>query len=238
MDRRWTVFWLLVFVVSPGRGQTRVVASPMRSMAPRLRFPRVSGMRDEVVQRRVNAILANREREDIGTLSGCRRPIVGPRVKDSDSETVRVAYLSSSFLSIDVRRTVWQCAPYPQIDIPEPITLDLRSGREVDWAQFFAPGFLPVRDFSMPVKPRSGPPSRLTTLYLGGYKGHDAECLDAVKGDSLYGFDLWFDRRQAALVAVPDFPHVIRACAEEVAIPLSAVLPYVSDEAAARELAR
>jgi len=238
MDRRWTVFWLLVFVVSPGRGQTRVVASPMRSMAPRLRFPRVSGMRDEVVQRRVNAILANREREDIGTLNGCRRTIVGPRGKDSDSETVRVAYLSSSFLSLDVRRTVWQCAPYPQLNIPDPLTVDLRSGRAVDWGQFFAPGFLPVQDFSVPTKPRSGQLSRLTILYLSGYGEHDPECVNAVKGDSLYGFDLWLDQRRAALVAVPNFPHVIRVCAEEVAIPLSAVLPYVAGEAAARALAQ
>ncbi len=217
---------------------TVLVASPMQSRTPSLRFPRVSGLPDAEVQRQVNAILATRESKDIKTLKECRQGIPGPPQKDEDSESTRVTYLTPHFLSVDARLTVWQCAPYPQLDIPEPLTVDLRTGREVDWKQFFVNGFLPIPDSRVPHKPQSDPTAKLTLLYLSRYKQTDPQCVSAVKDDISYGYDLWLDGSRKALVVVPDFPHVIRSCADEIAIPLSVVLPYIADEATARDLAR
>lgn len=218
--------------------QSPISASPMHSSTPHLQFPHVTGLTDSSTQQAVNSILADREREDIDVLNGCRRGKVGRRGSDGDSETVRVTYLSHSFLSLDVRLTVWQCAPYHQLAIPHPLTINLRTGEEADWEKFFLPGFLPVRDFSVDAKPRIDTASRLTALYLSRYKQDDAQCVEAVKQDHLYGFDLWLDSVRSALVAIPNFPHVIRACADEVAIPLTEVLPYVADPKVADELAR
>jgi hypothetical protein len=217
---------------------TVLIASPMQSRTPSLRFPRVSGLPDAEVQRHVNTALATRESEDIKTLKECRQGIPGPPQKDKDLESTRVTYLTPLFLSIDARSTVFQCAPYPQINIPHPLTIDLRTGHEVDWKQFFVDGFLPVQDYSVPRKPHSDPTAKLTLLYLSRYKQTDPQCVSAVKDDSSYGYDLWLDRRRKALVVVPAFSHVIRACADEIAIPLSEVLPYIADEATARDLAR
>lgn len=217
---------------------TVLVASPMQSRTPSLRFPRLSGLPDAEMQRQVNAILATRESKDIKTLKECRQGIPGPPQKDEDSESTRVTYLTPHFLSVDARITVWQCAPYPQLDIPEPLTVDLRTGREVDWKQFFVNGFLPIPDSRVPHKPQSDPTAKLTLLYLSRYKQTDPQCVSAVKDDISYGYDLWLDGSRKALVVVPDFPHVIRSCADEIAIPLSVVLPYIADEATARDLAR
>jgi hypothetical protein len=210
----------------------------MQSKTPQLRFPRVSGLPDAEVQRQVNAILASRERKDIKTLNGCRQGISGFSQKNDDSETMRVTYLTPHFLSVNAFVTVWQCAPYPQLNLPEPFTIDLRTGHEVDWKQFFVDGFLPVPDYSVRRKPQTVPTAKLTLLYLSRYKQTDPQCVGAVKDDISYGYDLRLDRRREALIAVPDFPHVIRSCADEIAIPLNEVRPYIADEATARELAQ
>jgi hypothetical protein len=232
MDGGWIFGWCLALMLLPNTvgGQIRVTATPMQSRTPNLRFPRVSGLHNAEVQRQVNAILAKRQREDIGTLRECRRGIPGPPQKDEDSERVRVTYLSPLFLSIDTRMTVWQCAPYPQIDVPHPLSINLQTGAEVDWGALFSDGFLPVPDDSV------HPPANLIGLYLMHYT-QDQECIDAVKAGQ-YGFDLWLDHRRKALVAIPHFSHQVWACADEVAIPFSEVLPYVADKAAASDLAR
>ncbi len=219
---------------------TVLVASPIQSRTPSLRFPRVSGLPDADVQRQANEVLADREKQDLQRLRDCTDVLhyQSPGAKDEDSETIRVTYLTPHFLSVDARVTVLQCAPYPQLNLPEPLTVDMRTGREVDWKQFFVDGFLPVPDYSVPRKPQTVPTAKLTLLYLSRYKQTDPQCVSAVKDDVSYGYDLWLDRRRKALVVVPDFPHVIRSCADEIAIPLSEVLPYIADEAAARELAK
>jgi hypothetical protein len=237
------VFCLAVFsggVFGQRKTTTVLVASPMQSRTPSLRFPLVSGLPDVDVQRQVNQVLADREKQDLQRLRDCTDVLhyQSPGAKDEDSETMSVTYLSPHFLSVDARVTVWQCAPYPQLDIPEPLTVDLRTGREVDWKKFFVDGFLPVPDYSVRRKPQTVPTAKLTLMYLSRYKQTDPQCVSAVKDDISYGYDLWFDRRRKALVVVPDFPHVIRACADEIAIPLSEILPYIADEATARELSK
>lgn len=235
------VFCLAVFsggAFGQRKATTVLVANPMQSRTPSLRFPRVSGLPDADVQRQVNTILATRESKDIKTLKECRQGIPGLPQKDEDSESTRVTYLTPHFLSVDARLTVWQCAPYPQVNLPEPLTVDLKTGREVAWKQFFVDGFLPVPDYSVRRKPQTVPTAKLTLLYLSRYKQTDTQCVSAVKDDSSYGYDLWLDGSRKVLVVVPDFPHVIRSCVDEIAIPLSEVLPYIADEATARDLAQ
>lgn len=231
------VFAALFLAVLPlcSIGQIPLVAAPMRSKTPRLQFPRVSGLRDSAVKRQVNAVLAAREKQDLQTLRFCAHVAHFRGAKDEDSETLRVSYLSNMLLSLDVRVTFWNCAPYPQTNLPEPITIDLRSGHELDWHAFFLSGFLPDSGADGWEKP-AGPIPGLKAMYLSRYK-QDSDCTAQIR-DSGFPFDLWLDRRSGSLVAVPDVPHVIRACADEVAIPFSEVLPYVADKAAASDLAR
>ena len=113
MDRlrtkRSILFGVLCLAVFSGgafgqrKTATVLVASPMQSRTPSLRFPRVSGLPDADMQRQVNAVLRTRESEDLKTLKGCRHGIPGPPQKDDDSESTRVTYLSPHFLSVDAR---------------------------------------------------------------------------------------------------------------------------------------
>jgi hypothetical protein len=250
MDGLWTktsillgVFCLAVYsggAFGQRKTTTVLVASPMQSRTPSLRFPRVSGLPDAEIQRQVNEVLADREKKDFQRLRDCSDVLQYqfPGAKNEDSETMRVMYLTPHYLSVDARLTVWQCGMHPDVNIPIPLTVDLRSGHEVDWKQFFADGFLPVQDYSVRRKPQTVPTAKLTLLYLSLYKQTDPQCVSAVKDDISYGYDLWLDGSRKALVVVPDFPHVIRVCADEIAIPLSVVLPYIADEATARDLAR
>lgn len=214
--------WVMMLGVV-GSGQSavsQVTAAPMHSQTPQQLFPRVKGLPDAAVQESVNKILAAREREDAGDRRDCLRS-ANASTKDLDAynEQIHVRYLSSRFLSVEVRMSNSDCGAYPNDNVPSPITVDLKTGREVDWDKFFVPGFLP---------PDMGGRSRLGRIYLqhSGLKAGD-ECRGGV-GTSDYV--IWLDSAKQALMVEPDLPHVVRVCAVTIAIPFAEVAPFVADK--------
>lgn len=208
-------------------GELRVMAVPMHSATPQQRFPRVSGLPDAAVQERINAVLAAREKEDAGLRRNCLRDgHIARNDPDGYSEKIRVTYLSPRFLSIEVRESDSGCGAYPNANVPTPITLDLRTGQELDWKGFFTDGFL---------SPSGDRPSRLTQLYLrrAGTAAPDPTCRPVIEEAT---YILWLDQTKRALIAEPDIPHVVRACAQTVAIPFSDIAPFVVDKSTMRDL--
>lgn len=201
---------------------SRIRVTPMHSKSPHLLFPRVKGLPDAVAQERVNRVLTNREREDSEMRRDCLRSKDG--MSSSMDEWIRVRYLSSRFLSVEARETDFGCNAYPNVDIPMPITVDLKDGREVDWGSFFTEGFLPRA---------GGEQSRLGQLYLqrSGLAVND-ECRAVIKeSDNVeYGYVIWLDSEKQALMVEPNLPHVVRACAVTIAIPFSEVAPFIKDK--------
>ena len=226
MFRLMRFLWFGAFFAvtsSVAGAQTPVVATPLRSKTPRFRLPRVSGMSDKGIERRVNALLAQKQSEYVKELRDCRRPdLPGP---SGDDAKMRVAYLSDNLLSLDVRVTVVMCAPYPQIDMAKPFTIDLRSGAEVVLNDFFQ------SDFLYSVVPK---------LYLSRYQtvgmNHTAndECLNELRKEKpLYIW--WLDRKRGGLVVEPDVPHVMQACADEEVISWAELATYLRNEKIAGE---
>ncbi len=217
------VFGLCAAQVGP------VTAAPMESSTPALQYPHLRGLSDATVQQKVNAQLADQEKSDLETRADCLKQNKLPANDRKEAmETIRVTYLSARFLSLLVRSTDYNCGAYPNIGVPVPMTLDLKTGDAVDWSSLFRTDFLTSTGRSR---------FQATRLYLSHYKQTDKDCLDAVKaGDS--GFDFWLDAKKRVLVMTPDFPHVIQACAEEVELPLTVVAPFVVDRAVADDWLR
>ncbi|HEY0161526.1 MAG TPA: hypothetical protein VGB69_02500 [Edaphobacter sp.] len=192
---------------------SQVKALPMQTHLAEPTYPRVSGLSPKAAEDRVNALLVEREKQDRSSRKECLKS--GPHA--SYDESIRTTYLSSRLLSLDVRASWDGCSAYPNDNLPNPLTVDLNQGKEIDWPLFFRPGFLQARE---------GQSSPLLRLYLRHVK-LDGECLDVVKEPGM-NFLFWLDSKKG-LIAVPSLPHVVQACAEEAEIPFAEIKDAIRD---------
>lgn len=210
--------------------QTPTIATPLHSHSPAQRFPRVSGLTDTSLQAKINLLLKKREEDDRRERIDCIHARLPGGSPTSYDEVIRVSYFSSRLLSIDTTVSMF-CGTYPIIDMHDPITIDLAEGAEIDWTQFFGTGFL---------DPKLPSTSNLLSIYLGKAK-LDQECRDdlgqIIQTDSgprlktwqKLKFDLWLSAARGALIVKPNLPHVIGACAIEVAIPFAEIVADIRD---------
>ena len=199
-------------------GQPQLSATPTFSQSPTQSYPRLAGLADQAIEAQVNKLLATRERNDRTVRTDCLRSYV-PRGKPSYSELIRLTYLSPRLLSIDVRTSSFCGGPYPNDNIPYPMTLDLTTGHELDWRHFFTNEFL---------NPPADKPSPLMDLYLR-HAALDEDCTNAVNDPSTT-FDFWLDSGHKALMARPSLlPHAVDVCAKLTPIPFTELQPYVRD---------
>lgn len=125
-------------------------------------------------------------------------------------------------------RADWDgCAAYPNYDIALPLTIDLVRGKDLDWNHFFVDGFQ---------ESQGDKPSPLTERYLKQAK-LDPDCGQAVSRSDT-SFDLWLDQDKNGLVAKPDLPHVVAACAKLVVIPFSELKGSIRDPLDRKDLVR
>jgi len=195
--------------------QPALTAAPSFSQSPQQSFPRVSGLADSALQAQANKLLAEREHSDRTSRSNCLRAYVASG-KASYSELVRLAYLSPRLLSVDVRTTSFCGGPYADTNMTYPYTLDLATGRELDWYHFFIDELL---------NPPADRPSLLLQLYLR-HAPPTEECNEAVN-DRNTTYDFWLDSTRHALMARPSLPHVAQACAAIAAIPFAEIQSQV-----------
>ena len=206
-----------------GSLQSQVKALPLHSRSPVQQFPRIFGLASKGMQDRVNVVLADREQMDLESRRDCLHTHLS-QLRATYDETIRLTYLSSSLLSIDVRSTRIGCDAYPNIDMSYPLTIDLTSGKTIDWTIFFKEGFLDAKD---------GRVSPFTSLYLL-HANLDKECA-AILSDRGTRYDLWLNA-QRGLMAKPSLPHVVQACAELVSIPFTEVQSAIRDPKISQEL--
>jgi hypothetical protein len=205
--------------------QSQITASPTFSRSPAQRFPRVSGLTQKDLNDQVNALLAKKEQEDRATRKDCLQIRIPELPRPTYDETIRLTYLSSRLLSIDIRNTRIGCDAYPNIDITYSLTINLMQGKKLDWHLFFKDGFL---------EDLKGDSFSLLKIYL--HHAHpDEECLKVVN-DPNVKFDLWLDGRRAELMAKPSLPHVVQACAVLVGIPFAEIQEAIRDPLDRQEL--
>ncbi|HEY4112469.1 MAG TPA: hypothetical protein VGM17_00270 [Rhizomicrobium sp.] len=205
-----------------------VQLTPMHSHGADAKYPRLVAFPDQAIQRKVNALLTSKDAADASQRSDCLSSLKEAHIKptaDSYSLDIRVSYMSSRFASLDVRETYYCGGPYPNDGVPDPLTIDLRSGSEVDWKKIFKPGVLPDESGSGTAK--------LVSMYQTRYARQPKlidGCKDAVDGgiDSVL---LRLDAAKGGLVVTPDFPHAAQACAVEIAFSPSDIAPFIADKA-------
>lgn len=108
---------------------------------------------------------------------------------------------------------------------------DRQSGAEVDPATWFKPGALAFYDWEPEpgrIRPVKALSAALTEAIMARWPegARDPECLDAARDG--WGWDIGLAAEGP--VFVPQFPHVIFACTEEVTLPWSAARPFLSPE--------
>jgi hypothetical protein len=199
----------------------------MHSAGSQVRYPRLVTFPNAEIQKRVNALLADREAERqrnriqcLNTLRDAKRKIG----KQAFTVAVTVSYLSPRYLSLDIRQSDYCGGPYPDVDVPDPLTLDLTKAAPLDWKAVFKPGSLPEAQ---------GNPDVVQPL-LALYRAHYAKdgnrnpaCQNAV-ATSVFGFTWRLDASRG-LIARPDFPHALQVCAVELALSPQEIAPSVAD---------
>jgi len=220
MPRTIALAILLAALSAPAQSaqsdQPTVTAAPVFSQSPTQSFPRVSGLANKAVEAQINKLLDARERNDRAARSDCLRAYVA-QGKPSYSELIRLAYLSPRLLSIDVR-TSSLCGDSPNYNMTYPFTLDLTTGRELDWHRFF------VNDFLNPPADR---PSQLLQLYLS-HAPPSEDCKDTVN-DRGTTFLFWLESANKSLMVRPSLSHLAQACAVIAAIPFTEILSQIGN---------
>jgi hypothetical protein len=215
-----------------------IAAGPMKTPGPVPTYPRLIAFPNAAVKAKVNALLAAQEKYDRAARRECLQAARAQKLAGSWDEGTEVTYLSPHYLSVLVEWSSDCASPHPNDGISNPVTYDLTTGEALDWRKLFKPGFMPSADAA-----DKAPPAGLITLYRALYrkdedpKDADKQCQDAIADGSPFGGSMivWLDRKQG-LVMMPDFPFVIRACADEVAVTVAALAPYVRDPAALADL--
>ncbi len=198
----------VMLLATPALAQ--VAAAPLHSEGRAIAYPRLTQFPDAAIKAKVNAVLAAQEKDDRGQMQDCISQLRDAEIKhdpQSYQERIRLAYLSRRYLSIEVHTGYYCGGPYPTNDAPAPRSFDLTKGAALDWNSLFKPGFITAPD---------GKKAGLWALYQARYRnGQDKDCADTVARQDDGGLHLWLDSKRGGLVAQPDFPHVMEACAEQ-----------------------
>jgi hypothetical protein len=200
---------------------------PMHVDASLPRYPRLIAFPNARVRQKVNAHLAAAEKQAREDRAGCFGLIrdAGRRPSDANFRMViDVRYLSSRYLSMEIRRSYDCAGPYPTDNMPEPLTFDLTTGDHMDWFVTFTPGFFPDDgDGAAPVS--------MFSLYRARYAkegGRGAPECRRVVAEQLGNLHLRLDARKG-LVAQPEFPHALAVCADEIVFTPAEIARHVQD---------
>ncbi len=200
----------LLMMAAPALAQ--IAAAPLHSEGRVLAYPRLTQFPDAAVKAKVNDALAAQEKTDRDSRNDCfsqLRQAGQKATPDSYHAGIRLAYLSQRYLSVEVH-TGYDCGgAYPTNDDSAPVSFDLKTGAALDWDSLFKPGFITAAE---------GKKAGVWALYQKRYgkTGQDKDCKEAVAGQDDASLHLWLDSKRGGLVAQPDFPHVIEACAEQI----------------------
>jgi hypothetical protein len=200
-----------------------ITVAPMHTAGAVPRYPRVMSFPDAAMRAKVNAVLAKAEAEDTKDRAECLASLHASHLDDPQAYNVRidVTYVTTRYLSLQIRRSYNCGGPYPNNGVADPRTIDLSTAQDVNWQWMFKPGFLDAP---------GGGDGRLAALYRKRYpalRGKDRDCVKVVREQPL-SFSLHLDAGRG-LVAEPDFPHAIQVCAEEIGFPAAEIAPYVQD---------
>ncbi len=195
---------------------SQINALPLNSRSPQQQFPRIAGLTPKNLQDQVNALLAKREGQDRARRKECLASGMPGAPQPTYEETIRTVYLSAYLVSVDVRASWTGCSAYPNIDMTEPLTIDLQKGKTLDWHSFFMSGFF---------ESTGDKGSPITQLYLR-HAELTPEC-NSIVNKPLTKYILWLDSQNGLMIR-PALPHAIQSCAKLITIPFSEIKDQVN----------
>lgn len=208
-------------------------------------MPRLRGMADTAAQRRANAELARYDREIVQERRECddqaheKARVVGDTYPGIEFfRDARVTYDSPRYLSVEVH-VGYDCnGTYPTHDSPRPLTLDLATGRPLDWDHAFVAnaGVRDVDEGDLTTSP-------LGRLYLAQYHRLGLaladSCESALSTWNAPVVTVWLardPRGRPALGVMPAVAHVVANCSTPLVLPAAEVRGLVADSALRAEL--
>jgi hypothetical protein len=207
--------------------EAAIAVQPMHSEGSLIRYPRLNGLADAAVQAKVNAIFAAREKQAQEDRDACFDLVRDAGETPTDANffvKIDVRYVSARYVSLEIRRSYSCAGPYPNDDVPEPLTIDLIAGAEVNWHKIFKTGpgsYNIAKDSSEP----------LSEAYAARYAIEGGRGAPECKGVIERGFGNMFIRLDArrGVMMQPDLPHVAAVCADEIAFSPDQIAPLVRD---------
>ncbi|HEX4955497.1 MAG TPA: hypothetical protein VF017_19060 [Thermoanaerobaculia bacterium] len=204
------------YAQSPVSGAKRIehqTALPQRDGAL---LPRLTGYRAPTIQQKVNLHLA-----DLEASLACDT-VEPPGESHSYESQVKVTYAANDVLSISVHSDYYCGGPHPENDENNSVTFDLETGLPVSFDQLFANYGRDAEAIVRELFPERI--ARAERLAAAGGE-HKEDCDDPFIFSVLHlvasGFS--YAISEEGLLVQPDFPFVMRACAEEVVVPFKRV---------------
>ncbi|HKU55388.1 MAG TPA: hypothetical protein VJP60_08475 [Rhizomicrobium sp.] len=223
---RWNGIWVLMFLLPAPVAQAAddIVVSPLKSSGEIVHYPRLTRFPDAQIQKRVNDLLATRDKEESVSHAWCEtnlREAHQKKDKDFYFTSIEVTHISRRFLSFAITGEYYCGGAHPDHGPREPLTIDLSSGKAVDWDKEFRPGFL-------------GENGRLATIYHKRYpalRGNDPkdDCIEDIRADPLSSFYINLVSKEGGLAVKPEQPFATIACMEPLALRADELAPYIRD---------
>jgi hypothetical protein len=202
-----------------------VVVRPMHSQGAMVRYPRLIAFPNPDIQKRVNALLADREAARRAARMECLNTFRDTHVKHGKASfnvVVVASYISPRYLSLDIRQSEYCGGVDREQDVPDPLTIDLAKGAVLDWRTVFMPGVLPDAQANASVEPQ----------FLAMYRAHygtakkPPACQSYVKGG--IQLKLWLDAKQGVVIS-PNLPPAAQMCVADIALTPNEIAPVIAD---------
>ena len=206
------------FVLSAGASQEKGLKTTNDihyRMSPvgdtQIRFPRLIAYKDVTVMNRVNAQV-----DEVSKEFGCP----APRGKDDWYKVLsRVEYGAEDIFSIYASANYYCGGPYPTKDENMSLTFDLRTGKQIQFAELFG-SYDANKDQILKVI-FAKQLARTEKLLAAGKKSDEncEENSDLFTLETLRHSEYAYNFSERGLAVQPRWPHVVEACAERVTVP-------------------
>jgi hypothetical protein len=200
--------------------------SPMHVQGSAAKYPRLVGIPDAGVRKKVNDLLAARENEWQQSKTTCHNTFRDTHQKTGKAESklaIDVTYLSKRYLSMDVRQSEYCGGQDRSQNVPNPLTIDLSKGAAVDWKAVFKPGALPDPQASANVEPP------LLSVYRARYGAakKPGTCPTYLK--PTIAVRLWLDAKKGVVVS-PVLPPTAQVCVADITLTPNEIAPMIADQ--------
>ena len=142
----------------------------------------------------------------------------------------RVEYAAKDILSIYASANYYCGGPYPTNDLNMSLTFDLRTGKEVHFAQLFK-SYDTDKDQILKII-FATQLARTEKLLTAGKKNNESSSCEKNSGlftlEILRGSEYAYNFSEKGLVVQPQWPHVVEACAERVTVPYQQLTEFAA----------